>query len=76
MFLRFLEAVPLVSTSQDRSLEQAIAFLLKHRNAPPSGVCALASEERNDTGRAIRALVDLSFVPATWWPLVTGQKAP
>jgi hypothetical protein len=33
MFLDFLVAVLLVSTSQDRTLEQAIAFLLKHRAA-------------------------------------------
>ena len=33
MFLNFLVAVLLVSTSQDRTLEQAIAFLLKHRAA-------------------------------------------
>ena len=33
MFLHFLAAVRPVSTSQDRTLEQAIAFLLKHRAA-------------------------------------------
>jgi TnpA family transposase len=73
MFLRFLEAVPLVSTSQDRSLEQAIAFLLKHRNHRHPEL-RVGVRERNDTDRAIRALVDLTFIPATWWPLVTGQK--
>ncbi|MBF0307361.1 MAG: DUF4158 domain-containing protein, partial [Alphaproteobacteria bacterium] len=61
MFLRFLATVPLVTTSQDRSLEQAIPFVLAHRDQP------------QPTLRI--AGVDLSFVPASWWPLVFGCKA-
>ncbi|ALG74229.1 hypothetical protein VY88_17950 [Azospirillum thiophilum] len=61
LFLRFLAAVPLASTSQDRSLEEAIAFVLKHH------------DQRQPTLRV--AGIDLSFVPPSWWPLVAGQKA-
>lgn len=61
MFLRFLAAVPLVATSQDRSLEPAITFVLAHR------------DQHQPTLRT--AGVDLSFVPASWWPLVAGGKA-
>ena len=60
LFLRFLAAVPLASTSQDRSLEEAIAFVLAHR------------DRRRPTLRV--AGIDLSFVPPSWWPLVAGQK--
>jgi hypothetical protein len=71
MFLRFLEAVPLVSTSRDRGVEQAIAFLLKHRRPRLRVGC----EETGDAGQTVRPLLDLSFVSEAWWPLVTGRKA-
>ena len=61
VFLRFLATVPLVSTSRDRSLEEAIAFVLAH------------GDQRNPTLRTVD--VDLSFIPAFWWPLVVGRKA-
>jgi len=61
LFLRFLAVVPLASTSQDRSLEEAIAFVLAHR------------DQHQPTLRV--AGIGLSFVPPSWWPLVAGQKA-
>ena len=78
MFLNFLVAVLLVSTSQDRTLEQAIAFLLKHR-AARSLTLRIGDEDAEAQGpgpeaRRIRPRLDLSFVPPSWWPLVTGQK--
>src|SRR4051794_5616082 len=78
MFLDFLVAVLLVSTSQDRTLEQAIAFLLKHR-AARSLTLRVGDEDAEAQGpgpeaRRIRPRLDLSFVPPSWWPLVTGQK--
>lgn len=74
MFLRFLEAVPLVSTSQDRGVEQAIAFLLKHRTHRRPRL-RVGCEETGDAGQTVRPLLDLSFVSEAWWPLVTGRKA-
>src|SRR3954462_15010522 len=78
MVLDFLVAVLLVSTSQDRTLEQAIAFLLKHR-AARSLTLRVGDEDAEAQGpgpeaRRIRPRLDLSFGPPSWWPLVTGQK--
>ncbi|MEI8397184.1 MAG: Tn3 family transposase, partial [Rhodospirillaceae bacterium] len=74
MFLRFLESAPLVSTSQDRSVELAVAFLLKHQTNRDPSLCVGDKDERTE-GHPIRPRLDLSFVPPAWWPLVTGQKA-
>jgi TnpA family transposase len=74
MFLRFLAAVPLAATSQDRSLEEAITFVLKHQHARASTL-RVGDTEEADGERPVRPHLDLSFVPPSWWPLVTGQKA-
>ncbi len=60
VLLRFLESVPLRSTSQDRALEKAIAFLLEYRHL---------KGPRLD---GIRRL-DLSWIPHQWWRFVTGE---
>jgi hypothetical protein len=70
----FLESVPLVSTSQDRVLLEAIACLLAHKGIhrkwlPISPVPSSA----DGLGRRSPGL-DLSFVADKWWPLVTGTK--
>lgn len=71
-FLRFLEHVRPVSTSQDRSVEGAIAFLLAHRMHRRSKL-RIVQEETRDDGECVTPLVDLSFISDKWWPLVTGQ---
>lgn len=74
-FLRFLEHVKPVSTSQDRAVEEAVTFLLAHRTHHHPRL-RIACEEAADSGeRAMRQLVDLSFVGERWWSLVTGQRA-
>jgi TnpA family transposase len=72
-FLRFLEHVAPVSTSQDRSVEEAIAFLLAHRAHRRPKLRIVREETRDDGERVTRHLVDLSFIGEKWWPLVTGQ---
>ena len=72
-FIRFLEYARPVSTSQDGSVEGAIAFLLDHRTHRHPKL-AIVREEGRGGKRVVRSLVDLSFVPDRWWPLVTGQK--
>lgn len=73
MFLRFLETVPLVSTSQDRRIEESITFLLKHR-AHRLPTLRVTEDEKTAAGRRLRPRIDLSFIPPAWWPLVTGQN--
>jgi TnpA family transposase len=72
-FIRFLEHAKPVSTSQDRSVEGAIAFLLDHRTHRHPRLAVVREAGRG--GKCVaHSLVNLSFVPERWWPLVTGQK--
>ncbi len=72
-FIRFLEYAKPISTSQDRSVEEAISFLLDHRTHRHPRLAVVRDEGRGHNRTGI-SLVDLSFVPDKWWPLVTGQK--
>ena len=72
-FIRFLDHARPLSTSQDRSLEEAIVFLLDRRSHRHPKL-AVVREEGRGRRRAAVPLVDLSFVPDRWWPLVTGSS--
>jgi TnpA family transposase len=71
-FIRFLEHAAPVATSQDRSVEEAIAFLLARRTHRHPKLNIVIEEAREDVPRR---LLDLSFVGGKWWPLLTGQAA-
>jgi hypothetical protein len=60
VFFHFLESVTLKSTSQDRSVEDATAFLRKHQ--------ATKDPILKDVTQ-----LTLSWIPDKWWPLVTGR---
>ena len=72
-FIRFLDYARPVSTSQDRSVEKAIGFLLDRRTHRHPRL-AVVREEGRGRNRTTVSLVDLSFVPDRWWPFVTGRK--
>jgi len=61
----FLESVELISTSSDRSMTDAIRFLVSHRK---SRVDRFPIKEEG-TGEGMASL-DLSFVGEPWWPFV------
>jgi TnpA family transposase len=60
VLLSFLESVPLRSTTQDRAIEKAIAFVLEYRHL---------KGPRLDGMRRL----DLSWIPERWWRWVTGD---
>jgi TnpA family transposase len=62
--LALLENLPLCPTSQDRSVVDAVAFVLANQNGRTTKVPIADSDP-----------LDLSFVSDAWWPLVTGLKA-
>jgi TnpA family transposase len=64
---RLLRAISVRSTSQDRTLESAIRFLLGHERS-------LGEELRLPTDLQGEPLLDLSWIPDPWWRLVTGQR--
>jgi hypothetical protein len=69
---RFLETVPLTSTSQDQALPQAISFLLTHKASRQEWLPIVRQETDGDVDSPPVRLVDLSCVSEKWWPLVTG----
>src|SRR5271166_1845773 len=69
----FLESVSLVSTTQDRVLLDAIAFLLAHKGLHSKWLAASHAPLSEDDRGSLNPL-DLSFVADKWWPLVTGNK--
>ena len=61
-----LRHLPLGPTSQDRSVIDAVEFVLTNQHSRVNAVPAV----RNGSSRSL----DLSFVSDAWWPLVTGLK--
>jgi len=72
-FLRFLVHAAPVSTSQDRAVEQAIAFLLAHRTDRRAKLRTSVEAVQAD-GITVRQALDLSWVGEKWWPLLTGGR--
>jgi hypothetical protein len=58
-----LENLPLSATSQDRSVIDAVAFVLANQNARRTSISV------DDAGP--KEALNLSFVNDAWWPLVT-----
>ena len=72
--LLLLESLPLTSTSADKSLERAVAFVIAHKTSKADWL-PLIQEDTKDRVRETQApALDLSFVLDQWWPLVTGLK--
>lgn len=64
--LALLENLPLSSTSQNRSMIDAIAFVLANQNVRAPNVSVSGNDQREP--------LDLGFVSDGWWSLVTGLK--
>jgi hypothetical protein len=60
LFFHFLHHVTLQSTSQDRTVEEAIAVLRTHQETK--------DPQLTDIGH-----LTLTWIPDKWWPLVTGR---
>ncbi len=63
---RIWRAITMQTTSQDASLERALAFILAHEHSR-SAWLPLTGADMGET------TLDLSWVPETWWRLVTGH---
>jgi TnpA family transposase len=64
---RIWGAITMKTTSQDASLEHALAFILAHEHSRSEWLPLMAEYTAQPT-------LDLSWVPDTWWQLVTGQR--
>ena len=65
-FFRFLEAVPLYSSTQDKTLEAAICFVKAHRKSRKPLLANLDPQTKKP--------MDLAWIPKKWWSLVTHQQ--
>ena len=72
---RLLEVLPLHSSTQDTALEAAIQFLLEHRHSRLSHLPVLTLEQPGTEAEQRIERLDLSWIPAKWWTLVTEQRA-
>lgn len=63
---RILTKLPFVATSQDKSFERALAFVLANKRRQSDWVPLGAK------GDVVLTLQDLDWVPEKWWKLVTG----
>ena len=68
MLFRIWRALPMKATSRDASLEHALAFILAHEHSRSEWLPLTTEHTAQPT-------LDLSWVPETWWRLVTGQRA-
>jgi hypothetical protein len=63
---RIWRAIKMKTTSQDFSLEKALTFIMENEQSRVEWI-ALTDESE-------KAKLDLSWIPETWWRLVTGQS--
>jgi TnpA family transposase len=66
---RILTKLRFVATSQDKSFEHALAFVVANNRRHADWLML------NDKSGAILTPQDLEWVPAKWWKLVTGESS-
>jgi TnpA family transposase len=66
--LDMIEFLHPISTSTDRALEHAMAFVLRHRHARVERLPVTGSDQRPEE------TLDVSWVPPRWWKAVTGRN--
>ncbi len=72
-FFRFLETVSLKTTTSDTILEEAIAFLLRHKKAKQERISVGTTGKNTQGEESYRPLLELSWIPERWWKGVTGK---
>ncbi len=75
VLFRFLAVVPLRPSTQDEALSQAIQFIQTHQGKLKTWL-PLAAENAlaENADKTPTSKLTLSWVPAKWWTLVTGEK--
>jgi TnpA family transposase len=67
LFFDILEFLQPKSTSTDKALEHAMAFVLRHRHAKADRLSIIKD------GPDAKAMLDISWIPPRWWQAVTGK---
>jgi Domain of unknown function (DUF4158)/Tn3 transposase DDE domain len=69
-----LDALPLRTTSQDTSVEEALRFLQAHSGRTGEWLLTTRTERMGPSQAAQVPLLDLSWVPDGWWRLITDES--
>ena len=72
--LDLLDVLPLHSSTQDMSLEEAIRFVRTHRRTRKTWLSLEVDNSSEPDTTAEKPKLDISWIPAKWWALVTGQQ--
>ena len=67
LFFDILAFLQPMSTSTDKALEQAIAFVVRHRDVKATRLAII------EEGPEAKAILDISWLPPRWWQAVTGR---
>jgi hypothetical protein len=71
---RLLSVMEFRSSSQDRSLEEAICFLKQHEGSRGDWLTTARVQQPGTPEELRIPLVDLSWASDTWWKFMTGQS--
>jgi TnpA family transposase len=66
---RILDKLPMIATSQDKSFERSIAFILANKSRHADWIALGGKSEISLTKE------DLDWMPEKWWKLVTGESS-
>lgn len=75
VLFRFLEVVPLDTSTQDTTLISAIQFIRAHQGSHKIWLPLPGTQETKALEETSIPPLDLSWVPSKWWTLVTGKKS-
>ncbi len=69
ILFQILQKVKLRSTTQDKSIEASIQFLIDHQRSRKDWLDVVKTEEKQTI-----QLLDLEWISNKWWQLITNQK--
>ena len=69
ILFQILQQIQLRSTTQDKSIETSIQFLIDHQGSRADWLDVVKTEKN----QAVQ-LLDLEWIPKKWWQLITNQK--
>lgn len=69
ILFQILKQVKLRSTTQDKSIEASIQFLIDHQGSRKDWLDVTKTQEEQTL-----QLLDLEWIPKKWWKLITNQK--
>ncbi|KNY30141.1 Tn3 family transposase [Pseudobacteroides cellulosolvens] len=69
-----LESIPLKTTNQDSSIEDAIRFIKKYRSSKLDWVPTIEIINKGKENQSQRQLLDLSWIPDLFWKIISGSS--